>query len=661
MESKVLDFKEEVEGSLVLKGYSGRPDKAGTLIGYKLELPGYKQAMYYRGPWWPYGGNRGLGERLSKSSKEGGFFSILELNNGEYLAILPLCGEHAYAWFAPRDGQLELRLGTRGKARVKGNIPVVAWSRADNPYEACYRVWKKASETEQIQGWMKLREEKTYPGMFHYLGWCSWEEFRKKISSKALVKMHQTLEQNELPIRYMLIDDGHFSPQTLMPLKTTFPQGYKPLTNLRNEDGIKWIGMWHALAGNANAMHPGTPPELAEVMMTLPNGRALPKPDEQSIRAFMEYLVSRSEKDGVDFLKVDFCGTLLAYYAGTASGKVVTQFPASNENAIANPHATTVKYSRIYQEVVAKHFDGLLNCNWHTPQFIFNSGENVVGRCSSDYKLSVEKASEHLHMSYGTMPWLGQVAWGDHDMFHSGDPVAARVMAISKALSGGPVYLSDNPGHLVPEVVWPLCYQDGKLLRPLAPGAPVPEDIFRESEDPGLFRAMAPLANRSVAIVVHNFHGDGKKVAPSYSTKLTPHIYQAASGMIQPYAGKWEIPGEGLIVYNHQSKSAQVFGTDGLDVEIQGFGGRLFQLSPIDDGWSFIGRTDKYLSAAAGEVKERTPSKLTIRLTEAGPFAVWLKHGKPQAEGVTFQAKGNGLFVAELPVTGKPATIEISR
>lgn len=54
-------------------------------------------------------------------------------------------------------------------------------------------------------------------------------------------------------------------------------------------------------------------------------------------------------------------------------------------------------------------------------------------------------------------------------MFHSTDPSSARLMAISKAVSGGPVYLSDPADKLNPEHIMPLVWSDGLLLRPLAP------------------------------------------------------------------------------------------------------------------------------------------------------------------------------------------------
>jgi hypothetical protein len=305
--------------------------------------------------------------------------------------------------------------------------------------------------------------------------------------------------------------------------------------------------------------------------------------------------------------------------------------------------------------------DGLINCNWHQPPFLFNSGASIVGRCSADYsKGNLNKAKGHLYDSYAAIPWLGQIAWGDHDMFHSNDPFAGRMMAVSKALSGGPVYLSDPHDRLELGHIRPLCYADGRLLRPLAPAAPLPEDIFQPMSAARLYRVMAPLAHRSVAVAVYNFHGDAKTDAPEYSTTLLPVDYTSAGGMIQPYSGDWQLPVEGIVVFDHDETSARSLGS-GHDVTLRGFGDRLLQLSPIENGWAVIGRTDKYLSAAAVESIDTTRDTLTLRLCEAGPFGIWLNEGKPKSPGLAFLDRGRGFFVADLPVRAEPRELTIQR
>ena len=131
--------------------------------------------------------------------------------------------------------------------------------------------------------------------------------------------------------------------------------------------------------------------------------------------------------------------------------------------------------------------------------------------------------------------------------------------------------------------------------------------------------------------------------------------------MIQPYPGEWEVPAEGLLVYDHQTKSAKRLPKDGYGVELAGFGAHLIQFSPIQNGWSVIGRTDKYLSAAAVEILECGKKKLKLKRHESGPLAIWVEKGTPKAKGVKFADQGNGLFVANLPVKAESPVITIKK
>jgi len=658
-----LDLQAQDENVQILKNHSAVPDAKGVMNTFTLTIPEFSRGVYYRGQWWPYAGNRVSGRHITEPKvAEGGIFLLLELKDGGYFAVLPLSSDHAYSWLAPDGTDFILKFGTHGTATIEGDFPLVAWARGTTPYEACSKVWKSATETVQIKGHMKLREDKEYPEMFRYLGWCSWEEFHKNITIDLLVEQLKGLAASPAPMRYVLVDDGHFNNQTLKPKSDTFPQGYKPLTDLRSDDGIRWVGMWHALMGECNAVRaPGQLGDISQHMMITHNNKRVAKPNPQDAEAFLNYLFSFSKRDHIDFVKVDFYGGLLPYYAGADKGSITANFPEDNTHAIDNPVEATVNYARVYQRVVEETFGGLINCNWHQPQFIFNSANSSVGRCSADYsKGNLKKAKAHLYDSYAATPWLGQIAWGDHDMFHSNDPFAGRMMAVSKALSGAPVYISDSYDHLNLNNINPLCYEDGLLLRPLAPAAPLPKDIFQPMEAKRLHRVMAPLANQSMALAIYNFHGDAKEDNPEYSTTITPTDYAAAGGMMQPFSKAWKLPKEGLVVFDFHNETARKMET-GYDVSIKGFGDRLLQISPIRNGWSVIGRTDKYLSAAAVETSEYSADVLKITLHETGPFGLWLATGKPVAEGIEFTDRGNGLFVADLPIQAEPMKLTIRK
>ena len=154
-----------------------------------------------------------------------------------------------------------------------------------------------------------------------------------------------------------------------------------------------------------------------------------------------------------DFVKID----VQAEYLKQADG-------------LDNPVHHNTKCSEALEKACRQTGLELINCMAQGTVNIQNTRHSAVTRCSIDYKMGDEAMGKsHLLQSYANTLWLGQTAWPDHDMFHSTDPSSARLMAISKAVSGGPVYLSDPADKLNPEHIMPLVWSDGLLLRPLAP------------------------------------------------------------------------------------------------------------------------------------------------------------------------------------------------
>ena len=318
--------------------------------------------------------------------------------------------------------------------------------------------------------------------------------------------------------------------------------------------------------------------------------------------------------------------------------------PETNENAVGNPvNAAITLVNSLHQTADSKGLE-MLNCNWHQTVNLLYSGNSVVGRCSEDYSVGkLQKAKAHLYHSYASIPWLGQIAWGDHDMFHSNDKFAGRMMAVSKAISGGPVYLSDDPVHFKDENITPLCYNNGELLRPIAPASPIPDDLFLEMEDTSLYRVIAPLANSSAVMVVYNFAENNQKKKLS----ISEDDYKNASGMIQPYPGEWEVPAEGIYLYDWYEQQGQLL-NEPFTTEMEGFCDKLFIITPVKNGWSVIGRPDKYLSAAAYELLETTSQKIKIEMKENGPLIIWCKDKTPLSANFKFSSLENGLWAGSL-------------
>jgi len=104
----------------------------------------------------------------------------------------------------------------------------------------------------------------------------------------------------------------------------------------------------------------------------------------------------------------------------------------------------------------------------------------------------------------------------------------------------------------------------------------------------------------------------------------------------------------------------QVMGEE-YKARFAGFKDQLIQVSPIQNGWSVIGRTDKYLSAAAVRILSCDNRTLKIKLHEAGPLGVYSSKGKPKAKDLQFEDAGNGLYKADIPIGELNKAIVIER
>lgn len=275
---------------------------------------------------------------------------------------------------------------------------------------------------------------------------------------------------------------------------------------------------------------------------------------------------------------------------------------------------------------------------------VFNQKYSALIRGSIDYKTTSDRLDVTLVQNFCNAFWLGHTHWLDQDMFFANYKPTARLMAVARAVSGGPIYLSDVPENIDETVLKPLTYADGRILGTLAPGVPLPESLVQDPYYDGkAFRVIAPLENNTAVILAVNLNQDDSAVNTFVSVK----DYPFAGGMIQPYEGLWNIPNEGILLYDHYAGKASILNKD-HKFTLTSRKERLFQLSPIQNGWSMIGRPDKYLSAAGFKLLETNQQTIRIKMMEDGPLLLWSDNKEPQSENFEFSKLDNGLWRGEL-------------
>lgn len=221
---------------------------------------------------------------------------------------------------------------------------------------------------------------------------------------------------------------------------------------------------------------------------------------------------------------------------------------------------------------------------------------------------------------------------------------------------GGPVYISDEPSKIVPEVLTPLAYLDGKLLRTAAPATLLPESFFiHPFREDKVFRVISPLEDGVAAIALFNFTEGGKNLESGFSAKD-----YAYAGELLADGQPWEAPAEGMLVYDHESKSVTPLTAD-YQTTVSDFGAKLYHLYPQQNGWGLIGRYDKYLPSAAVKLIEATDQSLKFTLAESGPLMIWSTQGAPTADGIEFKEAGENLYTADLAVEAGEREITVKK
>lgn len=563
---------------------------------------------------------------------------LFKLSNGKFMTIMPLSGEASVSWLETQnDGKLMVDYGTLGTAPVPENteVPLLAWATGDNIYESMAEVWNKLANSEIYKNKLSLRSQKEYPEAMNYLGWCTWEQYHKNISEKIILDGIDNIENSGIPIRWLLIDDGHQTDshrllKSYTPNKEKFPGGWEPIVSRKDEQKIKWMGIWHGFLSHWNGVDKENDmEELKPYLMPNPQRSKglLPKDDMKSSEAFYEYMISNIKAQGFDFMKTDNVSRSTLEYSGAPNAA-----KAQKENVLA------------LEETCFENNIGLMNCSAQNIIDLLNATHSATMRTSPDYqKNNLPTSKSQILQSVFNVIWLGQTLWPDHDMFHSSDSQVAETMAVTKAMSGGPIYLSDAPETFNKEIIMPLCYNGGLLIRPEAPGVPLPESVFSDVlyEQQNVYKVISPLKNKACAIAAYNLSVDNEQVLKGH---ISAGDYSNASVMLQPYPGKWSVPSDGLVVFDWNKKEGQKISKNGIDFEIKGFGHKLFFMCPINNGWAVIGRTDKYLSPATVEILAVNGENLSIKMHEAGNIVLYSEKGEPKCEQMKFRELGNNFY-----------------
>ncbi|CAN1320623.1 Probable galactinol--sucrose galactosyltransferase 5 [Linum perenne] len=437
-----------------------------------------------------------------------------------YVLLLPIIEGSFRASFQPgHDDDVDVCVES-GSTKIKSSFfkSVVYLHTGDDPFVLVNQAMKVV---RAHLGTFNLLEEKTPPGIVDKFGWCTWDAFYLTVNPHGIWEGVKGLVDGGCPPGMVLIDDGWQSishdedPITTEGMNQTaageqmpcrllkFQENYKFrdyvsskeditgkgmgafVKDLKDEFGtVDYVYVWHALCGYWGGLRPNVPglppsvvvkPKLSPGLETTMEDLAVDKIVENGIGLVPPELVHQMyqgihehlQSVGIDGVKVDVIH-LLEMVCENYGGRV--------ELAKAYFKALTAS--------VKKHFNGngVIASMEHCNDFMFLGTEAIaLGRVGDDFWCTDPSGDgcHMVHCAYNSL-WMGNFIHPDWDMFQSTHP-CAEFHAASRAISGGPIYISDTVGKHNFPLLKRLSLPDGSILRCEHYALPTRDCLF---EDP---------------------------------------------------------------------------------------------------------------------------------------------------------------------------------
>lgn len=616
-----------------------------------------------------------------------------------YVLLLPLIEGTFRASIQPgNDDNVDLCVES-GSTKATGAAfrSIVYMHAGDNPFTLV----KEAMKVVRAHlGTFKLLEEKTPPGIVDKFGWCTWDAFYLTVHPHGVLEGVRGLVEGGCPPGLVLLDDGWQSighdadpitqegiNQTIageqMPCRLLkFQENYKfrdysspkntptgaPnkgmgafIRDLKEEfKSVDYVYVWHALCGYWGGLRPDVPgmPESVVVKPNLSPGLELTMEDlavdkivatgvglvpPEFVDQMYEGLHSHLEAVGIDGVKVDVIH-LLEMLCENYGGRV--------ELAKAYYKALTAS--------VKKHFNGngVIASMEHCNDFMFLGTEAIsLGRVGDDFWCTDPSGDPNgtfwlqgchmVHCAYNSL-WMGNFIHPDWDMFQSTHPCAA-FHAASRAISGGPIYVSDTVGKHNFDLLKTLVLPDGSILRCEYYALPTRDCLFEDPLHDGKTMLKIWNLNKYTGVLgAFNCQGGGwcRETRRNQCASQCSHVVtsQANPNDIEWKSGKNPISIEGVQVfalyYSQAKKLVLSKPSQNLEISLEPFNFELITVSPV--------------VVLTGTSVQFAPIGLVNMLNTGG--AIQSLAFNDEAKSIRIGVKGTGemrVFASEKPIACK--------
>ncbi len=535
---------------------------------------------------------------------------VYKRTDGLFGVILPVVSEqYKCELCGNEDGTLGLRLFSWYGELTECHALAAMVAEGDNPFALLENCAKTALK---LLGYgVKARDERTYPAVMEYLGWCSWDAMQIRVCEEQLLEKCEEFKNKNIPVKWAILDDmwGHVTDfygksytdfggmlqmmhnarlDSFVADPPRFPHGLDGCIDRMKAYGLT-VGMWHPTTGYWRGMNPAGEAVKTvgeDAFMTAPTGHYIHSWQQDKAYRFYDAYHQYLRDCGAAFVKVDNQSMTRRFYKGLAPvGEVARNFHYAIE--------TSAK----------KHFDGvMINCMGTASEDMWNRTDSPISRCSGDF-MPEDAAWFRTHITQCAYNGLiqGQFYYCDWDMWWTDDAQAVK-NSVLRAVSGGPIYVSDKIGRSRREVLMPLVLEDGRILRCDRTGVPSADCLTTDARTNGRAFKIQNRCGDSGVLAVFNLDENDNAVTATISP-------QDVDGLV----------GERFAVYEHFSRELTVLAaSECFSVTLKDIDDiRLYVIVPIVDGFAAIGRVDKFISPKTiASIDGRC-----VTLVEAGEYA----------------------------------------
>lgn len=517
--------------------------------------------------------------------------SLLWKSEETYHYLLPVVDKVYKTELSGSAQGLDIKLSSYNGGYDRCETLAFAIGTGDDPFSLSKKTIEKVLEVLEFP--TLPREKKRYPNKLDYLGWCSWDAFYREVSEKRIIEKMEELNQKELPVKWIMIDDGWLDVKddrlrSFEADPEKFPEGFISTTSkLKEKYGIYWVGVWHTIAGYWSGVHPELAKNLQDSLYATNSNKFFPHPNCDKGFKFWDQWHSRLKKQGIDFVKVDSQSAINNFM----------MYQKSVGEAARGVHAGL-------EASVGIHFNHcLINCMGMAAENIFSRPISALSRNSDDFFPNRENSfREHALQNAYNSYYHGEFYWGDWDMFWTNHKESIQ-NAILRAVSGGPVYFSDPVGETDPAKIWPLILKDGQILRADQPGLPTKDCLFHNPQEEQLPLKIWNTINNTGVIAAFNIHSKEKQVNGSLSPSDVPNL-----------------KGERFAVLDYINQKVMILNKgEELPLSLEKHSAALYIILPFDD-FTPIGLLNKYLAPATVTRFYQGERSLIIELAEGGTF-----------------------------------------